>query len=206
MLGACVLLLRNPSCSAHDLVQPSQAEASPASAKRALLFASLSSLLPLQLEQWAGSFTVQSILWVDAVVWTQAASDAVQRQGQGQFSALNTLHERVLLRLESLTQLLARLKANNSSSAGSASQEGNSLQRQPSGSPTHGGGCGGGGQELAQQQLRSLRALVSAGVQHRQVSQALREAAKRGQLGVVWQQQLHHYWHPQQAELQVTAF
>lgn len=60
----------------------------------------------LQLDEWVGTFTTQSIMLADACVWTKSASDALKHTSHGQPQALHALHDQTVLRLETLGQQL----------------------------------------------------------------------------------------------------
>jgi hypothetical protein len=51
--------------------------------------------LHVQVQLWCGAFTAQAVLLVDAIVWTQSASAAVQQPANEVHTALVALHEQV---------------------------------------------------------------------------------------------------------------
>jgi hypothetical protein len=62
--------------------------------------------LLLQVERWAGSHTCQALLLADAVLWTRAASQALQQLAMGNSRALRALSDAAVLRLETVSVAL----------------------------------------------------------------------------------------------------
>jgi hypothetical protein len=63
-------------------------------------------LLLLQLEQWAAAMPCQVLALADAVMWTRAATGALQQLSAGNSRALRSLYEAATLRLETVSASL----------------------------------------------------------------------------------------------------